>query len=142
MSTLSKLGAVYLTLIGLATGPCAGQEANPFEAQKTEAYRLFQHGKIKDAASKLREAANLAPTVLGKLQLQRDILEVCTTAYDVRCVSETIQEMLPLIRADSNLTNNFPELMLYELKANVWMRSDEYVEQILIEEAPVGSHIF
>jgi hypothetical protein len=63
--------------------------------------------------------------------LQRDILEMCTVAYDLGCVLETINAMLPPIAADRSLSWMYPEILLYETKANIWLRNDDYVQQTL-----------
>ena len=63
--------------------------------------------------------------------MQRDILEICTAAYDARCIYETIQAMLPPIAADRRLAGMYPEIALYGLKASIWHGRDDDVREML-----------
>lgn len=63
--------------------------------------------------------------------MQRDILEICTAAYDDRCTYDTIQAMLPEIAADRRFVRMFPEIALYELKARIWHGHDNHVSEVL-----------
>lgn len=111
--------------------PCEAQSVGSYEQDRQAAYQLFHRGRISDSAAALTKLLPQASDIATKLAMQRDILEICTAAYDTRCVYETIQAMLPPIAADRRFVGMYPEIVLYELKANIWHQNDDYVRDTL-----------
>jgi hypothetical protein len=144
---MSPVFGIRLALVLLAVTPggfeAKAQEANVFEAAKTEAHQLFHEGKVQQSATRLLAIAKEAPSAYHKVALYRDLLEVCATGYYWRCVGQTlnaVQLIIPEIRSqpggDILVHNLLPEFILYELKMKLWNDDEAYPRQLIEAGAP------
>jgi hypothetical protein len=94
---------VAFLIVLVACSVANAQPGDDLEARKNRAFQLFHQGKVKQAIAALATVIQSVADVPGRVVLQRDLLEVCAFGHDWNCVAQTIQEMLPTMRADQRL---------------------------------------
>src|SRR5258708_17372716 len=87
--TATSIGLCGLLLVLIAAVPAHSQQVDSFQAEKSAAYSQFHHGKAEQAIAAIRGLIERAPTMGDKVYLQRDLMEMCATASEWRCVDET-----------------------------------------------------
>ena len=118
-------------ILALGATPASAQPSNALQTQKIEFYRLFHHGKVKQAIQKVQAAIADVASPVDKVFLRRDLLDMCATADDWTCVAQTIQEMLPTMKSDPGLAALYPEVVLYETRLMRWLGNDQYLSDLL-----------
>ena len=63
------------------------------ETQETHAYQQFRHGKAKEAIAQLQAIIAQPTNLADKVALQRNLLEMCDTAFDRQCVDQLLTSM-------------------------------------------------
>jgi CHAT domain-containing protein len=122
----------------LAAHGAEGQEPAKPDPEAIAAFQLFHQGKVRQAAEKLRAVIQRIPDPIGRVPLQRDLLEVCATAFDWRCVEDTLGKALPLLKSEPKLNTLFPELLLYQTRLLLWNGGNDEVKW-LIERGAVSA---
>lgn len=101
-------------------------------SEKTKAYNLYLSGKVSTAIPKLEALANASSSSTEQASVRRDVIEICATTYDWVCVNRNISAVLDLMKSNDSIRNFMPDLLLYELRANLWFGNLKYVEDSLL----------
>lgn len=129
MAVLVRASVVVFAII-LSCVEAWSQTKGPFDVQENGAFLLEQGGKLAEAKKRLREMIANSEKPLGKGWLLRDLLHVCTTAYDWECVGAALGEVGPVLKAEPKLKLIQPDFVYYEALLMRWFRRDAYLERL------------
>jgi CHAT domain-containing protein len=129
--TSRSIGLFGLILVHIAAAPARSQEIDSFQAEKSAAYSQFHHGKARQAIAAVRALADRAPNVVERVMLQRDLLEMCATASDWKCVYDTLIPMVPLVNSDPKLAPLRPDMRLYTVKLLLFLNDTSRLQEFL-----------
>jgi hypothetical protein len=107
------------------------QEPSKPDPETIAAFQLFHQGKVRQAAAKIRVIIERMPNPVARVPLQRDLLEVCATAFDWNCVEDTLNKAVPLLKSEPKLQILFPDLLLYETRLLLWNGNYDDVADII-----------
>jgi hypothetical protein len=119
--------AVFL----FAAREAQSQEAVTPDPAIANAFELFHQGKLRQAADKLRLVIAATENPGGKVALERALIEICATGYDWNCVTNVLNEALPLLAADPKLGILRPDFLLYGTRLALWHGNYQLVDQFV-----------
>jgi len=126
-----------LTALGLFTiTPALSEESRTNEMEKQEIFDLFHRGKANTAIARFDALIRTVPSSREKTVLQRGLMEMCAAAFNWRCVLDTIDSILPSVKADQALTPLLADLAVANLKSNIWFGNSNAVEEMLQNGGP------
>jgi CHAT domain-containing protein len=122
---------VLLALI--MSEPARAGQPDSIAARQSEAVELFLHGKVKQAVRAQQALIATAQTSSesDKALLQRDLVEMCATGQDWRCVAQALQDLLPIVQSDRRLASFRFDIAAYGAKLALWRQNNAEVEQFL-----------
>jgi CHAT domain-containing protein len=142
---LSRFLAIIPALVLLITWLCVAtparcqDTASPDAAELGAAYREFHAGKAEAAIARLKTILAGTAALRARARLERDLIEICATAYEWRCVDETIVALLRELQQDSELLHLvLPEANTYLIKELLWTRDYALIDQVIANSGPAG----
>jgi CHAT domain-containing protein len=128
-----RLLQLFVLILVLIAASSARSET--LQVEKDAAYLQFHHGKLTSAIATFRGLIERAPDVVEKATLQRDLMEMCATAADWRCVDEMVRALLPLVNSGPRLAALNADVRLYAVKLFMRLGDQASVEK-LVENGP------
>jgi hypothetical protein len=103
--------------------------------RKAAAFATFNRGAVGEAARMIRQLAEETQDRVPKAILLRDLMEVCTAAYDAACVERAAVEAFPIANAEPVLKPMLPEFNAYLVGAEVWRNNKEGLDKVFRQNA-------
>jgi CHAT domain-containing protein len=116
--------------------PVWSQQQSDFDEQRNTAYDQFSHGHLQEAIKLLQNLVPNAPTKLAAANLERDLIEICSTGFFLKCYYETNKNLFAALQSDKELASLYPELMLYVLRERIWVDDKKFVQQVIDKGGP------
>jgi hypothetical protein len=150
----TRLAALSRALFAILAGPALllamlavsetarSQQALP---ETVAAYREFQSGKAEAAIADLKTIIAGKAALRARVPLERDLIEICATADEWRCVDETLTTLAPELQRDPALSGFAIEAKVYLVKELLWLRQYGHVDEFVqrgggaARIAPAGS---
>jgi len=112
--------------------PGRTQQSSDFDKEKLRAHELFFHGRLQESIKALRNLIQSAPSEVAAANLQRDIIEICTTGAFINCYIEARDALSTSIQTNKDLFQLFyPELMLYIHRERIWFNDQQFVQKTI-----------
>lgn len=111
--------------------PVLSQEQSDFEKAKQAAYDQFSHGHLQELIKLLQSLIAKAPSKPAAANLKRDLIEICSTGFFLKCYYEFNQALWADIKSDKELAGLYPELMLYVLRERIWVNDKNFIQEVI-----------
>jgi CHAT domain-containing protein len=111
----------------IMAAPAAGQQA---DAAK-QAFELYLHGKVRQAAQMMQGASDAASSLDDRIVLQIAAADMCTTAADWDCVGRDVDSAMRLILANPQFNRYRSRLLANWLRLKIWHKDDAAVGDYL-----------
>ncbi|WP_342712880.1 CHAT domain-containing protein [Bradyrhizobium sp. B124] len=122
-STRLRAAGVILLCTTLQLIPATrvfSQSLPDFESRKQAAYQKFHHGHVREAGVEIIGLVKETPDKAVKAGLLRDLTEICTTAYELKCALDAETAAYQIANSEASLKPMLPGLFAYLLQAYVW----------------------